>query len=757
MCESKSRPFRLPYCASASRCVASRRDANSWVRRTALAVAGLLLCSLAASGQPTVQFALIDAATDQELKVLADGDVVDLNALPQGLAVRADAGDDVGSVRFRINDNRAHITESVRPFALHGDSNGDYRAWTPAPGAYRISATPFSEPRGAGRELPEASITIRFTGTPNGAQLLPDVAGPAELPPVTAPVGGTGEVSGDLKQWHKTTITLVGPESSETASPNPFLHYRLLVTFTQGDQQFIVPGHFAGDGKGGAEGDKWQVHFSPPQTGEWRYRAAFHAGYQINVGEAHAADEPTACHGAEGTFQIAESDKSGADFRSPRHGLIKNRGAHYLTYGGSGAPWIKCGPDIPENFLGYEGFDNTPRFRHQYAAHRDDWRQGDPDWGDGQGRNIIGALNYIAEQGGNCLYFLPMNLGGDGKDTFPTISEVEKLRLDLSKLQQWEAVFAHAQSLGIFLHFQLAETEDRNENFHDEGQLGVERKFFYRQLLSRFAHHNAIEFDLGEENDYGTERRKQFARYLKSVDPYDHPVTTHTHGGQYDQYYEPLLGNDDFDITAFQGGDSQRKMYRLIARWREKSAAAGVPWAISFDEPQKIENDPRDDKDGYAHGRRNKMWPALMAGGAGFEWYVQQDGSGHGLDHRLEDFREMRQALQWCRHAREFLLPLPLLEMNPADGDASAGDGNAYVFSAPNRVYAVYFDRSDGPLKLNLSDASGQYAVGWFNPREGGPLRDGSVRQVVAGDWVELGAPPADAEQDWACVVRKEE
>lgn len=36
----------------------------------------------------------------------------------------------------------------------------------------------------------------------------------------------------------------------------------------------------------------------------------------------------------------------------------------------------------------------------------------DPGWGDGPGQGIIGALNYIAARGGNCVHFRPVNVGG---------------------------------------------------------------------------------------------------------------------------------------------------------------------------------------------------------------------------------------------------------------------------------------------------------------------------------------------------------
>ena len=41
-------------------------------------------------------------------------------------------------------------------------------------------------------------------------------------------------VSGELKKWHRVTVTWTGPMASETGNPNPFRNYRLNVTFTHG-------------------------------------------------------------------------------------------------------------------------------------------------------------------------------------------------------------------------------------------------------------------------------------------------------------------------------------------------------------------------------------------------------------------------------------------------------------------------------------------------------------------------------------------
>jgi len=54
-----------------------------------------------------------------------------------------------------------------------------------------------------------------------------------------------------------------------------------------------------------------------------------------------------------------------------------------------------------------------------------------------------------------------------------------------------------------------------------------------------------------------------------------------------------------------------------------------------------------------------------------------------------------------------------------------------------------------------LSDADGEFQVHWYNARIGGDLQSGSVKTVSGGGSVEIGQPPADADQDWAVLLRK--
>ena len=89
-----------------------------------------------------------------------------------------------------------------------------------------------------------------------------------------------GAISGELKTWHKITLTFDGPETSETAEPNPFTDYRLNVTFSKGAKTYDVPGYYAADGNAAntsaTAGNKWRVHFAPCEAGQWQYLSLIH-------------------------------------------------------------------------------------------------------------------------------------------------------------------------------------------------------------------------------------------------------------------------------------------------------------------------------------------------------------------------------------------------------------------------------------------------------------------------------------------------
>jgi Domain of unknown function (DUF5060)/Bacterial Ig-like domain/Putative collagen-binding domain of a collagenase len=570
-------------------------------------------------------------------------------------------------------------------------------------------------------------------------------------------------VTGELKQWHEVLLTIDGPSSSQEATPNPFLDYRFNVTFTApSGKTYVVPGYFAGDGAGGAAGNVWAAHLNPHEIGAWSWSTSFRSGTDVSVNLATNAGTVVAPYdGISGNFTIAASDKTGADFRAADKGMLVNRGQHYLTYGGSGKPFLFTGPGIPENILGYRGFTNTTvGIGHVFDAHLAHWRSGDPDWNSGAGKKLIGALNYIADNGANCLYMMSTTVDGDGNDCFPHPSaRGENTRYDLLKLRQWDIALAHAQRKGIFLHWALAENENHAYygGSNTANSLTTARKLYFRMLIARFGHYNGLKWNLAEEIEWIKAERLAQAAYLKAIDPYDHPIT-HQGGGAGLPYstYDEEKGTGDIDAMSFQGGDSRERMFDTIKQYREMSAAAGQKWTAAFDEPQKIENNTKVDV-GYPHGRRDKMWPCLMAGGDGFMWYIQQDGGGHGFDQRIDDFSIMRDAFRWSGYIRDFLSPLPLTAMTPSRTIVTSTTGEDACLYQAGEVYAVFNDRAGTGMTLDLTGVStaSSFTVRWFDPRNGGALQTGTVATISGGAARSLGNAPAEQAQDWAVLVQR--
>ncbi|MDZ4699088.1 MAG: DUF5060 domain-containing protein [Rhodothermales bacterium] len=570
---------------------------------------------------------------------------------------------------------------------------------------------------------------------------------------------GTVAITGELKAWHRVTLSFDGPAASETGPPNPFMDYRMDVTFQHGDTRFVVPGFYAGDGDAaetGAEaGGVWRAHFAPDMVGTWTYAVSFRVGPGVAVADDPAVGQPGAFDGQTGSFEVGPSDKTGRDFRGK--GRLEYAGERYFRFAGNGEYFLKGGTDSPENLLAYADFDNTTAGKailHRYTPHVADWREGDPTWRGEKGKGLIGALNYLASEGLNSVYFLTMNVEGDGDDVFPYTSKSERTRFDVSKLEQWEIVFSHMDSLGLMLHVVTQETE--NDQLLDGGELGPERRLYYRESIARFAHHPALVWNLGEENTNTDAQRKAFAGYLRALDPYDHPIVIHTFPGEYDAVYAPLLGFDGIDGPSLQMGDMTRT-YAETQQWIARSAEAGRPWVVSLDEIGPHTDGVTPDGPGNNHDavRRHALWGNLMAGGAGVEWYFGYEHPHTDLN--LEDFRSRDAFWDYTRHALAFFREhLPFDRMVPKNDLLEPGT-DAWVLAVAGEVYAVYAP-AGGSVRIDLNDKDGMVRVRWFNPRTG-EFAPAVARLVGRGDPAQpfgqyrtLKAP--DTEGDWVALLQ---
>ncbi len=583
-------------------------------------------------------------------------------------------------------------------------------------------------------------------------------------------------IDGELKQWHKVTLTIPGPFTSEWAKENPFLNYKLEVVFSNGEKSYEVPGYYAADGNAGEtsgdEGNVWKVHFRPDEVGEWSYKVSFRRGANIAIRERKILGEPLDLDGFEGVIKITESDKTGDDFRA--RGRIVNGGKGYFKFQKPNTIWIKNGADSPENFLAYADFDQTLRFSlktgfregeanpksslHHFKPHVADWNEGDPTWQNGKGKGVIGALNYLQSVGVNSVYMLTMNILGDGNDVWPYSDYNERYRFDCSKLDQWEVVFDYMEKLGIMSHFVLQETE--NEVLLDAGNTDVQRRLYLRELVARFGHHLAVSWNLGEENGPAdwtpigqtNAQRKAMAAYLKSINPYPGIVVLHTHANnsKQDEILGSLLGFTYLDGVSMQIGNPNM-VHSRIEKWAIESERANKRWLVNLDEigPHWKGVLPDSYDEGHDTVRNQCLWGTLLAGGAGVEWYFGYRYPDNDLG--LENFRSRDNWWKQSAIATKFVSRFPLEEMHSAD--ELVAESGAYCLANAGKLYLIYVHEGMGSTKLKLDNDS-TFSVKWFNPRTGGVLKTGSVVSVQGKGFHELGNPPADTEKDWVVVVQ---
>ena len=566
-------------------------------------------------------------------------------------------------------------------------------------------------------------------------------------------------IQGELKKWHKITLSFTGEPLSEYDKENPFLNYRLNVTFKNKDKIYIVPGFYAADGNASEtsadKGNIWQVRFSPDEMGEWEYTVSFRQGEQIAISDDIYEGTPVSFDGTKGTFTIEASDKMGDDFRAK--GRLNYVGERYLQFADTKDYFLKGGADSPESFLAYYEFDQTPA-SHKFEPHARDWNDGDPTWQNGKGKNIMGALNYLASKGMNAVYFLTMNVQGDGKDVWPWTDMNERYRFDCSKLDQWEKVFDHMDKLGLMMHIVTQETE--NELLLDIGETGVQRKLYYRELIARFSHHLGITWNLGEENGplswtpkgQTDNDRKDMAKYIKTHDPYHNLVVLHTHAEPkaQDLFLTPLLGYAYLDGPSMQTHDIN-DIHDITKKWIKESKEFGQPWVVCQDEIGPADTGAKPDADDPEHNeiRSKVLWANLMAGGAGVEWYFGYKFAHNDL--KCEDWRSRDILWDQTKYALDFFQKhIPFKNMMPADD--LTDNPSDYVFVDIGNTYAIYFPEVN-ETTLDLSANSSKFTIKWYNPRTGGELQDGSIKSVKGGGMINIGVPP-NKEKDWVALIQ---
>jgi hypothetical protein len=108
-------------------------------------------------------FMLINADTDQPIRMITGGEEINLTSLPtRNLNIEARTSSPaVQSVRFGFDGNNNYRVENIAPYALFSDRAGNFHPGTLAMGTHTLSATPFPADNAAGSPGMVRTITFQ--------------------------------------------------------------------------------------------------------------------------------------------------------------------------------------------------------------------------------------------------------------------------------------------------------------------------------------------------------------------------------------------------------------------------------------------------------------------------------------------------------------------------------------------------------------------------------------------------------------------
>ncbi|OEK08819.1 hypothetical protein A8C32_00655 [Flavivirga aquatica] len=588
--------------------------------------------------------------------------------------------------------------------------------------------------------------------------------------------GQTVDVDGTspYRKWDKIVLSLTLP-SNVTESNTSFRNTRMDVLFTDPSGKKIrVPGFFAADGNAAntnaKSGKIFKAYLRPYQTGNWKYQVLYYTGNDVALKNVNQLPNPT--HNLTGTIgNVTATNATLPDLRAKGRLQYQKTGTNnqrrYLKWAETGEHFLKFGPDSPENLLNYEGFDHdvnknncTKCTEHSFSPHSSDWNTGDPTWDGNKGKNLIGAVNYLKNQQMNSM---SMSLfGGDDTNVFPWTDPRDKFRYDVSKLEQWEIVFDHAEKNGLMLHFKLAEAENYKKLSFDQ------IKVYYREMVARYGHHLAIEWNISEE--YGNDDNNNDAapanvipriNWLASIDPWQNHRVLHTYPGRHEKYYNYLI-NNNAKLTGASVQSSRSNNYddaydgkSGIKTWINKSKNNNIPWVVASDEQNPgdtgmFTSESISNYNVKIEARTKILWKGLIAGGAGVMWYGGKNG-----DFRTENFNRFATLFDWSKIAiLQFFEGNALEYWKMQNNDALASGNKNRCLAQEGKTYIIYLENG-GSSNLNLTGQSGNFKVKWFNPRNGGSLQNGSVRTITGGGNKSIGNPPNNTNSDWVALVTK--
>ncbi len=151
----------------------------------------------------------------------------------------------------------------------------------------------------------------------------------------------------------------------------------------------------------------------------------------------------------------------------------------------------------------------------------------------------------------------------------------------------------------------------------------------------------------------------------------------------------------------------------------------------------------------HDNARINSLRGSFLAGAWGNEFYFGYDHPHSDLT--CQDFRSRDLFWNQCKYLLDFFEEnkIDIAETENQTNLVQKGD---YCFANPGKMHIVFLRNGSGTI--NLEGIEGEFSVKWFDPRNGGVLQNGTLKNIEAGKMQEIKGAPSEPEKDWVVYLR---
>ena len=482
--------------------------------------------------------------------------------------------------------------------------------------------------------------------------------------------------------------------TSEKKYDNPFMDVEVDVVFQNGDEKWVMPAFWAG-------GDQWTVRFAPPVQGEFRYKVKcsdasnkdLNGGAQSLKVTAYSGDNPLYRHGK---FAVS---KNGRHFEHAD-------GTPFLWLGDT---WWKC----LAKRLTWDGFQ-------ELAADRK--------------KKGFSVVQIVAGPYPDEGPFEPMweNEGGMPYHT----RDYKQLNPDYWNFADRRLL--HLIDSGMVPAIVGAWGRRDCDAMKVAGVDGLKRH--WRYLIARYGAYPVVWILAGElhnNSKWGEGPWAEVGRYVRNIDPYQTPLTTHTGGGRRGQPGDEhiidydMIGGSHNEALAIGGA-----VKGVISTYAKEPPMPVLVGETIYEGHMQF---------GSPYVQRNMFWQYVLSGAAGHTygaagiWHASVEGdpgcasSAFG-GRRTYDWTTWREGMNKPGAAqvglgKELLLQYPWHRFEPHPEWAEEG---SFAAGIPGEVRFIYQPRRGiynwkGTIVKQL-ETDVAYTAYYFDPATGRRFEAGTVK-----------------------------